>query len=467
LRNFWRNEECICEFLNLKTAKQPECSREGHVKTLSSERDQQSIQLLEDAERYSPGGVHSNFRLTTMPRAYMYEKADGARLYDIDGNGYIDYALGMGPAILGHSPRVVIEAVARSLWAGQCYGGQHPAEVDLAREICRIVPCADKVRLSLTGSEAIQAAVRVARAYTRRWKIIKFEGHYHGWCENIYVSVHPTEDQAGKRQRPNKVACTAGQDPLAFENLCVLPWNDIEAFRRVTEDMGNDIAAVVMEPMMCNTSVILPRPEYLEAVRELCHNHGILLIFDEVITGFRVSLSGAQGYLGVTPDLAVFAKALATGFPISCLAGSEPVMRLFSSGEVMHGGTFNSNVVSCVAALATLRELESSGVYQRLVTVGSKLMEGLRGAARRLSLPLLVQGIGPVFHTTFTEQSEIFDYRDYLKCDLTRQKQFVEALVKNGVRITSRGTWFLSTAHTDDDIDTTIGAAETAMKSIQ
>jgi glutamate-1-semialdehyde 2,1-aminomutase len=436
------------------------------MNTTSTER-QASTQLVQDAERYSPGGVHSNFRLTTDPCAYMYARAEGSKLYDVDGNAYIDYALGMGPAILGHSPRVVIDAISESLWAGQCYGGQHRWEVELAREICRIVPCADKVRLSLTGSEAIQAAMRVARAYTGRWKIIKFEGHYHGWCDNIFVSVHPGAGEAGEPSQPNKVAGTPGQDRLAFENLSILPWNDIEAFRLLVSDSGQDIAAVIMEPMMCNTSVILPGPGYIEQVRELCDAHGILLIFDEVITGFRVGLSGAQGYFRVTPDLAVFAKALATGLPISCLAGRSQVMDMFGRGQVMHGGTFNTNVISCVAALATLRELESSDVYERLGAAGAKLMDGLRVAARSRGLPFLVQGIGPVFHMTFTEQTEIRNYRDYLKCDLARQRQFVEALIQNGVRITSRGTWFLSAAHTDKDIDATLAAADRALKSVK
>lgn len=218
---------------------------------------------------------------------------------------------------------------------------------------------------------------------------------------------------------------------------------------------------------MCNSSVILPQPGYLEQVRELCDAHGILLIFDEVITGFRVGLRGAQGYLGVTPDLAVFAKALATGFPISCLAGRSRVMELFGTGHVMHGGTFNTNVISCVAALATIRELEGDHVYERLVVAGLKLMDGLRVAARNRGIPFLVQGIGPVFHTTFTELTEIRNYRDYLNCNLVRQRQFVEALLENGVRITSRGTWFLSTAHTDKDIDATLAAAEMALRSVQ
>lgn len=437
------------------------------MNTTFTERNEKSTRLVEEAERYSPGGVHSNFRLTSKPQSYMYERAEGARLYDVDGRTYIDYALGMGPAILGHSPRVVIESVAACLSSGQCYGGQHRLEVELSREICRIVPCAEKVRFSLTGSDAIQAAIRVARAFTGRWKIVKFEGHYHGWCENIFVSVHPTAGDAGEAAHPNKVPGTLGQDRLAFENLCILPWNDIEAFRRFISDKGQEIAAVIMEPIMCNSSVIVPRPGYLEQVRQLCDAHGILLIFDEVITGFRVGLSGAQGYLGVTPDLAVFAKALATGFPISCLAGRSAVMDLFGTGQVMHGGTFNTNLISCVAALATLGELVSEHVYERLAIAGSRLMDGLRTVARSRGVPLLVQGVGPVFHTAFTEQDAIHNYRDYMNCNLVRQRQFVEALLENGVRITSRGTWFLSTAHTGHDVDLTIDAAERALEAVR
>ncbi len=439
------------------------------MKYTLEKRYQESVRFFEEAKRLAPGGVHSNFRLGMQPVPFFYERAQGARLYDVDGNVYIDYALGMGPAILGHAPRTVVEAVAASLRSGQLYAGQHRAEVELAQEIARLVPCAQKVRLSLTGSEAVQAALRIARAYTGRQKVVKFEGHYHGWCDNIYVSVNPEPQNIGRYEEPNKVAGSQGQDKLAYEHLIVLPWNDIQVLRQLVEVRASQIAAVVMEPIMCNTSVILPKSGYLEQVRELCTRHGIVLIFDEVITGFRIGLSGAQGYLGVTPDLAVFAKALGAGFPISCLAGRSDIMELFGNGMVMHGGTFNSNVLSCVAALATLEELARDGgaVYQRLQRLGGILMEGLRGVAKQTGSNLLVQGMESVFHTTFTDQAELTNYRDYLECDLSRQSHFSEILIEEGARITSRGTWFVSTAHTESDIEFTVKAAAAALRKLK
>lgn len=432
------------------------------------ERHQESARWFEEAQGHAPGGVHSNFRLGMKPLPLFYERAQGSKLYDVDGNVYIDYALGMGPAILGHAPPAVIEAVASSLKDGQLYAGQHRAEVELAREITRWVPCAQQVRFSLTGSEAVQAALRVARAHTGRRKVVKFEGHYHGWCDSVYVSVHPKQQEAGPYPQPNKVPGSQGQDELAYQDLLILPWNDIDVFRGLVSASASEIAAVIMEPILCNTSVILPEPGYLEHVRELCTRHGIILIFDEVITGFRIGLSGAQGYLGVTPDLAVFAKALATGFPISCLAGRSEIMGLFGSGAVMHGGTFNTNVISCVAALATLEELamDNGRAYDRLYRVGCSLIDAIREAAKRAGRTLLVQGLGTVFHTTFTDQTKLINYRDYLRCDLTQQARFVDLLMEDGVRITSRGTWFLSTAHTEQDIDSTVRAVAAALRRL-
>ena len=431
----------------------------------SDERYRESIRFFEEAGRCVPGGVHSNFRAGMRPVPLFYERAQGSKLFDVDGNVTIDYVLGMGPAILGHAPPTVVEAVANSLKGGQLYAGQHRAEAELARETNRWVPCAQKVRFSLTGSEAVQAALRVARAYTGRRKVVKFEGHYHGWCDNVYVSVHPKPEEAGSHRRPNKVPGSQGQDELAYQDLLVLPWNDSEVFRGLVSSSGGEIAAVIMEPILCNSSVILPEPGYLEEVRELCSHLGILLIFDEVITGFRIGLSGAQGYLGVTPDLAVFAKALGAGFPISCLAGQSRIMDLFGSGAVMHGGTFNSNVISCVAALATLEALQTDHgrCYDQLHRSGSRLMEALREAARRAGKSLLVQGLGAVFHTAFTDQAKLTNYRDYLSCDLAQQGRFVDLLMEEGVRITSRGTWFLSTAHTEQDIESTVKAAVSAL----
>jgi glutamate-1-semialdehyde 2,1-aminomutase len=416
--------------------------------------------LHHEATEYLAGGVSSNFRLGG-PVPIFYSHALGSKLYSADERTYLDYVLGMGAVILGHAPARVIQKVSECLGSGQLYGGEHKAEQILARMICSVVPCAERVRFGCSGSEVIQAALRVARAFTGRQKIVKFEGHYHGWFDNIYVGVHPQVYGAPEPE-------SAGQMAAAFQDTLVLPWNNIDALESELRANWREIAAVIMEPVLCNTSVIMPRPGYLEEVRELCSRFGVVLIFDEVIAGFRVGLSGAQGLLGVTPDLVVFAKAMAAGFPISCLCGKAELMELIGSGRVMHGGTFNTNVPSVTAAIATLEELGAGdgAVYGSLYQRGEQLMCGLRSIAKTLGVPLLVQGLGPVFHCAFTGESAITDYRSYQGADEARLSKFLRALLYRGVRVTGRGTWFLSTAHTDQDIETTLDIASDALQEI-
>jgi glutamate-1-semialdehyde 2,1-aminomutase len=421
-----------------------------------------STALHEEASRYLAGGVSSNFRLGG-PVPLFFARACGSRVYTVDDRNYVDYALGMGPVILGHAPPKVIRKVSECLADGQLYAGQHEAEQTLARLVCSAVPCAERVRFGCSGSEAVQAALRLARGCTGRDKIVKFEGHYHGWFDNIYVGVHPAAEPDGSPHPES-----AGQPAASYQDTIVLPWNDIEAFEAVLCATFREIAGVIMEPILCNTSVILPRPGYLEKVRELCSSFGVVLIFDEVITGFRVGLGGAQGLLGVTPDLAVFAKAMGGGFPISCLAGKAELMELIASGRVMHGGTYNTNVVSVVAAVATLEELSASGAlaYQALHERGGQLMEELSSLARARGLPFLVQGLGPVFHTAFTDVPAITDYRTYCRADAGQLSRFLAALLDGGVHVTRRGVWFLSTAHTSEDIEQTLGVADEALREV-
>lgn len=429
---------------------------------------ERSERYYEEARTLMPGGVSSNFRLGMKPLPLYFERAQGSRLYDADGNEYVDYALGMGPVILGHANPSVNDAVKASLEKGQLFAGQHEMELALARIFRKIVPCAEMVRFSLSGSEAVQAALRAARAFTGRRTIIKFEGHYHGWFDNVFVSVHPSEASMGPTASPATVPMSSGQDPNAYAETRILPWNDIEVFHQTVAQSGGDIAGIIMEPILCNTCVTLPKPGYMETVRKLCTQHGIVLIFDEVITGFRVALGGAQQFLGVTPDLAVFAKAMANGFPISCLAGRRDVMDLFGNKGVMHGGTYNTNLISCAAALATLRALQSddSEAYTRLRKVGTTLMDGLREIAAETGCALHVQGLPAAFNTTFTEQGEITDYRSYRRCDLGLQSQLIAALLEQGVRITGRGTWFLSASHSDQDVEFTLNAARRALQAL-
>ncbi len=425
--------------------------------------------LYGEARKYAPGGVHSNVRLKMKPFPIFFHRSKGARLWDVDGNEYVDYALGMGPIILGHADHDVNEAVRLSVVNGQLYAGQHEEEVALARTICELVPCAEMVRLSLSGSEAVQAALRLARAATGRQVVIKFEGHYHGWFDNIDVSVNPDESSMGPAKQPNVVPSGPGQCPDAYSAIRVLPWNDLDLFTRAVEAGHDEIAAVIMEPIMCNSSVIMPRPGFMEAVRELCSRNGIVLIFDEVITGFRVGLGGAGEHLGVKPDLAVFAKAMANGYPVSCLVGRRNLMELFASEGVVHAGTFNANRLSCAAALATLCALRNEGgkVYSRMRKVGTGLIEGLKQMAMETDLPLHIQGLPTVFHTAFTDEKSITDYRSYHSGRLDLQSQFVMLLRERGVYITGRGTWFLSAAHTDGDVEQTLKTAKSALLALR
>jgi glutamate-1-semialdehyde 2,1-aminomutase len=417
-----------------------------------------------DACQALAGGVNSNFRLHGQPVPLVFERGEAAHLIDLDGNSYVDYALGMGPNILGHAPEPVVRAVAETLAKGQIFAGQHPAEAQLARRVQELVPCAELVRFGVAGSEMDQAALRLARAYTGRSKVVKFEGHYHGWFDTILVSVAPPLDCAGPEEAPRPHLPSAGQSAAAAQDIIVLPWNNVEAVRHYLDEHAAETAALIMEPILCNTSVVLPRPGYLEGVRELCDRHGVVLIFDEVITGFRVGLHGAQGRLGVTPDVAVFAKSLAGGFPIGAFAGKRAIMQLAADGSVLHGGSFNGHTASVAAALATLEQLSRPGTYEQMEARGEALMDGLRGVAKRRGVPLLVQGLGSVFNTAFSDGPPVTDYRSFARrCDASRLPPFLHALQEAGVRPTSRGTWFLSTTHTDADIEATIRAAEHAL----
>jgi glutamate-1-semialdehyde 2,1-aminomutase len=409
------------------------------------------------------GGVNSNVRLSASPICFVSGK--GSRLTDVDGNVYIDYALGMGPNILGHAPRVVIDEVSRTLDIGQLFAGQHPLELELANKFCSSVKSAELVRFGLSGSEMVQAAMRVARAYTARPEVIKFEGHYHGWFDNILINNSgPVAGEDDPLPRPRHLQ-SAGQSPQASADVTVLPWNDVEAIDRYVNANASKIAAIITEPVMLNTGGILPRQGYLQQLRRVTKAHDIVLIFDEVITGFRVALGGAQELYDVEPDLSVFAKALGAGFPVSALAGRREIMELFATGRVNHSGTYNANLVSITAALATLRALsaDSQAAYKRINALGEKLMEGIASTAQECGADLVVSGLPSAFHTCFTRHP-IYDYSSYSRADHQRLGLFLAALLERGVRPTGRGTWFVSTAHTDSDVTSTLDAVGYALK---
>jgi glutamate-1-semialdehyde 2,1-aminomutase len=412
------------------------------------------------------GGVSSNVRLAGPQPPLVFDRASGSHLFDVDGNRYIDFALGMGPTILGHAPQAVLASVQESLAKGQLFAGSPVQEHLLAEAIQLHVSGAELIRFGLSGSEMVQAALRVARASTGRSRVIKFEGHYHGWFDNVLINhVHGPSERVIDGSFP-VVLETAGQPRSATAEAVVLPWNDLHMLDAYLAKHGHEIAAIIMEPVMCNTGVILPLPGYLQGVRELCDRHGIVLIFDEVITGFRLCIGGAQQLFDVRADLTVYAKAIGAGFPLAVLAGKASIMGLIGAGTVNHSGTYNSNTLSIAAGLATIEALSANGgkAYNDISVRGAALIAGLQSLAERYGIPLRVQGYPAVFSTFFSSHSSVSTYAEFKSSDARQLARFIEGLQTNGVRPTSRGTWFVSSAHSEADVEAALLAAEKALQ---
>ena len=315
----------------------------------------------------------------------------------------------------------------------------------------------------------VQAALRVSRAFTGERKFIKFEGQYQGWFENVLISFAPPVDQSpiGSTEQSEPHLETRGQAGSVADDVIVLPWNDAMAVEAALEAHGTEIAAILTEPAMCNTGSIAPVAGYLESLRELADLHDVVLIFDEVISGFRLAMGGGQQRFGVTADLATFAKAIGGGFPIAAMTGRAEIMDLFGTGAVNHSGTYNANVQSVSAAIASLDLLGANGcqAFDELERRGNMLMDGIRGIAAGMDASLRVQGFGACFSTFFSDIAEVSDYRSYRCADTARLNAFMEQLVMRGIRPTSRGTWFMSTAHTDADIEETVAAFGSALSA--
>lgn len=429
---------------------------------------EKSIALYERTRKSLAGGVSSNVRYAATPVPLFFARGEGARLFDVDGNVHIDYVLGNGPAILGHAPPKVVAAVAASLGEGQLFAAQNPRETELAERLTGLLPSAEVVRFTTSGTEAVLMAMRLARAFTGRDKILKFEGHYHGWSDQAYISARPPLNEAGPADSPVPVAGSPGMPASVLGDVAVCGWNDLELLEQALERHRGEIAAVIMEPIMVNGGAILPLPGYLAGVKALCRKHGALFILDEVITGFRVGLGGAQAKFGVAADLSIYAKAVAAGFPLALVAGRRDVMDALLDKGVMHGGTYNGNVQSMAAALAALDELQAGNgaLYDGLEACGTRLMEGLRTLAARHGLPILVQGMPAIFQTFFTSGPAPRNYRESAACDRDAMLAFHAALQEEGVRVQQAGKWFLSTAHDGPVIDETLAAADRAMAKL-
>ncbi len=419
--------------------------------------------LIGSNARFLAGGVSSNFRLGMAEGPLVFRRGEGAYLHDADGNRLIDYYCGMGATILGHGPAPVIEAVRAQVERGILFAGQTEVEFEAARLLCERIPAAKRLRFASSGSEAAQVAIRIARAATGRRTIVKFEGHYHGWFDNVLWSAAPALNAAGPEAAPVPVAGSAGQDTAETLGIEVMGWNDLEALQARLA-LG-DVAAVLMEPAMCNQGAIRPDAGYLEGAREACTRNGTILVFDEVITGFRLARGGAQELFGVTPDLALFAKAMANGLPVAAVVGQGDLLDLVVTGGVMHGGTYNAQPVAMAALVATQQALTVEA-HAAASARGLRLQEGIRKALASAGIEAQVVGFPLMFHVAFGLDAPPRHYRDVARGDRAGYVRFAHALLKRGVRALERGAWFVSTAHDDPVIDATLAIVADAVRDV-
>lgn len=428
-------------------------------------KTEKSKRLFEEARRFTPGGVHSGIRFFE-PYPIFVERARGSRIYDADGNEYLDYHLAFGPVVLGHSHPQVAKAVRDQLEKGTIYGLSNELEMKVAKKIVQYVPSAQMVKFCNTGTEATYHAIRVARAFTGKNKVIKFEGAYHGWHDYVNISVAPSLREAGPKESPNMVPGSSGIPKSVVGSTIILPFNNLSVVEKTIREHEKDIGALITEPIMHgNSCCIMPKEEYLESLREICDRYNVLYIFDEVVTGFRHGLGGAQKIFGVTPDITTFAKAMANGFPVASVCGKKEIMRMFSpSGEVDLGGTYNGNPISMAAALATIRELETQGAYEQLFELGSLVRKRLREVIEKLNIRAQVVGFGSVFQILFTHK-EIENYRDVLTSNREKYEKFQRELMKRHIFVIPKANkrCHISTAHTIEDINVTIEAMEDSL----
>ncbi|MCV7251563.1 aspartate aminotransferase family protein [Mycobacterium hackensackense] len=428
--------------------------------------------LFERAKLTIPGGAGSTARLPRNgwnPYPIFMAEGTGSRLVDVDGNTYIDYLLGLGPMILGHRHPVVTTAVQQAIAdLGTCFGLPYELEITAAEKVVAAVPGIEQVRFTNSGSEAVGTAVRLARATTGRRLVVRFEGHYHGWQDTVYWSNHVDIDLAGPADHPRPVAMGPGVPAELESTLEVLTWNDPESFVELMDRRGHEVAAVLTEPAVFNTGCILPEPGYLELLRSETRKHGALLIFDEVITGFRFARGGAQEWFGVLPDLTTLAKGLGGGFPVAAVGGTTEAMALVASGQYSHSGTYNANVVQCAAVSATMDVLAEPGLYERQRALGYRLAEGLSSLATERGLDAYVEGLGTVFQLWFAD-GPIRNWRDAAaQADEALFTRWYQEMVVRGVLFhpLQFENLFVSLVHDDRDIDETLNAAADALSVV-
>lgn len=417
-----------------------------------------------DAQRYIPGGVNSPVRAfkSVGGEPIFIQKAKGAYLWDADDKQYIDYVGSWGPMILGHAHPEVIEVVQETATNGLSFGAPTLLETSLAKKICDLIPSIDKVRMVSSGTEATMSALRLARGFTGRDKIVKFEGCYHGHSDSLLV-------KAGSGALTFGVPTSPGVPAALAEQTLTLQFNNLEQVEELFAEIGEQIAAIIIEPVAGNMNLIAPKPGFLEGLRSVCDEHGSVLIFDEVMTGFRVALGGAQGLYGITPDLTCFGKVIGGGMPVGAFGGKAEIMNHISpDGPVYQAGTLSGNPVAMAAGLKTLELISAPNFFENLTVKVKSLLIGMKSVAQSADIPIAVEGVGGMFGLFFTEAEEVESFDASLACDAERFNKFFHGMLQRGVYLapSSFEAGFVSIAHSENDIADTIERAAEVMETL-
>ena len=455
--------------MEMQTVTKPENQKLLPEKTFSLQR---SEQLYEEAKKYLPAGASSNVRIHMHdPFPILFQKGEGPRVCDVDGNCYVDYLMSYGALILGHRHPRIISEIEQQLKNGTMFGTTTELEIEVAKLVTSAVPNAEMVSFANSGTEATMEAVRIARAATGKDKILKFEGHYHGHHDYVLFSVDSPSPVSGLESSPHKLPYFPGIPNEIANTVIVAPWNNPTALERILKKYQSDVAAVITEPVMGSQGVIPPDSDYLKQLRELTTKYDSLLIFDEVLTGFRIAKGGAQELYGVKPDIACFAKALGGGAPIAAVAGRRDLLGMIGPGRIGFGGTYNAHPLALASAKATLQTLfEKDGeAFRRMTDLGAKLKAGLTETLRSGGYNVVVNAVGPMVSIYFTKLRRVSTYRQALQSDGEKFKRFRDEMLKRGVYMHPDGLERLSISavHTEREIESTIKAAEESLKALR
>jgi glutamate-1-semialdehyde 2,1-aminomutase len=426
---------------------------------------QKSHEFYQRARKVMPYGVNSVFRYRGDDDTPVVADARGAYIYDFDGRRYIDYRLGYGPVIIGHADPFVNERVKEAIDHGISFSATHEYEVKVAERIIDMCPGVELVRLTNTGSEATMHALRLARGYTGRDVILKFEGSYHGAHDYVLWSTAGGKlGEVGERHDPRAYRQSAGVPEVMRQLVQMAPWDDVEILGEILQRRGEEIAAIIVEPILGNSNSLMPQPGYLEFLRQQCDQYGIVLIFDEVKTGFRIAAGGAREYFGVIPDLSTYAKALGNGYPIAAIGGKREIMMHFAWGKVFQAGTYTGNMVATAAADATLELMQAGKVFPQIEKIGRIVMEGSSEILNRHGVAHTVNGVPAMFGVCLTDKI-LRDWRDIHETDVTMMKAIHHHMTNNGVMIEGDGfePYFICSAHSEADAAETLQKFEEAL----